>query len=132
MTTKIDNQIELFRDEFDKVRTEIGKVIVGNEEVIDGTLVSLLSKGHVLLEGIPGVGKTKIVSTVADVLQLKFSRIQFTPDLMPGDVVGSDIMHETDTGEKHLAFQNGPILWSSFLTFYRTLFFANYCFKACP
>ncbi len=109
MITKIDNQIALFRDEFDKVRTEIGKVIVGNEEVIDGTLVSLLSKGHVLLEGIPGVGKTKIVSTVADVLQLKFSRIQFTPDLMPGDVVGSDIMHETDTGEKHLAFQKGPI-----------------------
>ncbi|MEO2159305.1 MAG: MoxR family ATPase, partial [bacterium] len=107
MITKIDNQIALFRDEFDKVRTEIGKVIVGNEEVIDGTLVSLLSKGHVLLEGIPGVGKTKIVSTVADVLQLKFSRIQFTPDLMPGDVVGSDIMHETDTGEKHLSFQKG-------------------------
>ena len=72
MTTKIDNQVALFCDEFHKVRTEIGKVIVGNEEVIDGTLVSLLAKGHVLLEGIPGVGKTKIVSTVADVLQLKF------------------------------------------------------------
>ena len=109
MTTKIDNQVALFCDEFHKVRTEIGKVIVGNEEVIDGTLVSLLAKGHVLLEGIPGVGKTKIVSTVADVLQLKFSRIQFTPDLMPGDVVGSDVMHETDSGEKRLAFQNGPI-----------------------
>ncbi len=109
MTREIDSQVSLFCDEFKKVRSEIGKVIVGNEEVIDGTLVSLLAKGHVLLEGIPGVGKTKIVSTVADVLQLKFSRIQFTPDLMPGDVVGSDIMHETDKGEKHLAFQKGPI-----------------------
>ena len=109
MTIEIDEQVSLFCDEFENVRTEIGKVIVGNEEVIDGTLVSLLAKGHVLLEGIPGVGKTKIVATVADVLQLKFSRIQFTPDLMPGDVVGSDVMHETDTGDKYLAFQKGPI-----------------------
>ena len=109
MTTEIASQIDLFTDQFREVREEISKVIVGNREIIDGTLISLLAKGHVLLEGIPGIGKTKIVATVADVLQLDFSRVQFTPDLMPGDIVGSDVVHESDTGEKHLAFQPGPI-----------------------
>jgi MoxR-like ATPase len=109
MTTAIEDQIGLFTDQFKRVRAEIGKVIVGNEEIIDGTLISLLAKGHVLLEGIPGIGKTKIVSTVADVLHLQFSRIQFTPDLMPGDVVGSNVVHETETGHKVLEFQKGPI-----------------------
>ncbi|MEC8943993.1 MAG: MoxR family ATPase, partial [Acidobacteriota bacterium] len=87
----------------------IGKVIVGAEEIIDGTLIGLLAKGHVLLEGIPGIGKTKIVATVADVLHLNFSRIQFTPDLMPGDVVGSNVVHETAEGAKVLKFEKGPI-----------------------
>jgi MoxR-like ATPase len=109
MTTAIEEQIGLFTDQFKRVREEIGKVIVGNEEIIDGTLISLLAKGHVLLEGIPGIGKTKIVSTVADVLHLQFSRIQFTPDLMPGDIVGSNVVHETEAGEKILEFQKGPI-----------------------
>ena len=109
MTTEIASQIDLFTDQFQEVREEISKVIVGNREIIDGTLISLLAKGHVLLEGIPGIGKTKIVATVADVLHLNFSRVQFTPDLMPGDIVGSDVVHESDTGEKHLAFQPGPI-----------------------
>ena len=105
----LDSQIDHFTEQFQHVKDEIGTVIVGNEEIIDGTLISLLAKGHVLLEGIPGIGKTKIVATVADVLHLAFSRIQFTPDLMPGDIVGSDVVHESDTGEKHLAFQEGPI-----------------------
>ena len=109
MTTEIESQIDLFTDQFKRVREEIGKVIVGAEEIIDGTLVSLLAKGHVLLEGIPGIGKTKIVATVADVLNLHFSRIQFTPDLMPGDIVGSNVVHETETGDKILEFQKGPI-----------------------
>ncbi len=110
MTTEIiDNQIAVFSEQFTKVRAEINKVIVGNREIIDGTLISLLSKGHVLLEGIPGIGKTKIVATVADVLHLVFSRIQFTPDLMPGDIVGSDVVHENEAGEKFLDFQPGPI-----------------------
>jgi len=109
MTVAIEDQIDLFTEQFKRVREEIGKVIVGAEEIIDGTLISLLSKGHVLLEGIPGIGKTKIVATVADVLHLKFSRIQFTPDLMPGDVVGSNVVHETETGAKVLEFQKGPI-----------------------
>ena len=109
MTTEVASQIELFTEQFQKVKEEISKVIVGNEEIIDGTLTSLLAKGHVLLEGIPGIGKTKIVATVADVLHLAFSRVQFTPDLMPGDIVGSDVVHESDTGEKYLDFQKGPI-----------------------
>jgi MoxR-like ATPase len=109
MTIEIQDQIGLFTEQFRGVHAEISKVIVGNREIIDGTLISLLAKGHVLLEGIPGIGKTKIVSTVADVLHLDFSRIQFTPDLMPGDIVGSNVVHETETGEKVLAFQRGPI-----------------------
>jgi len=109
MTIEIEDEISTFTEQFKRVRDEIGKVIVGAEEIIDGTLISLLAKGHVLLEGIPGIGKTKIVSTVADVLHLQFSRIQFTPDLMPGDIVGSNVVHETETGEKVLEFQKGPI-----------------------
>ena len=108
-TAALEEQIELFADHFQRVTDEIGKVIVGNKEVIDGTLICLLSKGHVLLEGIPGIGKTKIVATVADVLHLKFSRIQFTPDLMPGDIVGSDVVHEDEAGERFFDFQPGPI-----------------------
>ena len=109
MTIEIEDRVSLFTDQFTRVREEIGKVIVGAEEIIDGTLSGLLAKGHVLLEGIPGIGKTKIVATVADVLHLKFSRIQFTPDLMPGDIVGSNVVHETDQGEKVLKFEKGPI-----------------------
>ena len=109
MTIEIEDRVSLFTDQFTRVREEIGKVIVGAEEIIDGTLIGLLAKGHVLLEGIPGIGKTKIVATVADVLHLKFSRIQFTPDLMPGDIVGSNVVHETDQGEKVLKFEKGPI-----------------------
>ncbi len=109
MTIEIEDQVNTFTEQFKRVRDEIGKVIVGAEEIIDGTLISLLSKGHVLLEGIPGIGKTKIVATVADVLHLNFARIQFTPDLMPGDIVGSNVVHETETGEKVLEFQKGPI-----------------------
>ena len=109
MTIEIEDRVSLFTDQFTRVREEIGKVIVGAEEIIDGTLIGLLAKGHVLLEGIPGIGKTKIVATVADVLHLNFSRIQFTPDLMPGDVVGSNVVHETDKGAKVLKFEKGPI-----------------------
>ena len=109
MTIEIEDQVSLFTDQFTRVREEIGKVIVGAEEIIDGVLISLLAKGHVLLEGIPGIGKTKIVATVADVLHLDFSRIQFTPDLMPGDIVGSNVVHETETGKKILEFEKGPI-----------------------
>lgn len=109
MITDLDRQIELFRKQFRRVQQEISKVIVGNEETIEGTLTSMLAHGHVLMEGIPGLGKTKLVQTLSDVLHLKFSRIQFTPDLMPGDIVGSNVVRENEAGEKFLDFQPGPI-----------------------
>jgi MoxR-like ATPase len=93
----------------DQVRAEIGKVIVGQQQVVDGVLICLLSGGHVLLEGVPGLGKTTLLRTLARVLHLRYSRIQFTPDLMPADIVGSMIMETGDGGAKALKFQPGPI-----------------------
>ena len=87
---------------------EIGKIIVGQQDVVDGVLICLLAGGHVLLEGVPGLGKTTLLRTLSRVLHLKYSRIQFTPDLMPGDIVGSMII-DTETGTKALRFQPGPI-----------------------
>jgi MoxR-like ATPase len=87
----------------------MGRAIVGNQEIVGGILSCLLTRGHVLLEGVPGLGKTKIVQTLANVLNLKFNRIQFTPDLMPGDIIGTNVVRETEDGEKYLDFQPGPI-----------------------
>ncbi len=108
-TLAVDREIQVFREQFLRVRDEISRVIVGNEEIISGVMTCLLARGHVLLEGIPGVGKTKLVQTMADVLHLKFSRIQFTPDLMPGDIIGTNIVREADDGRKSFEFQQGPI-----------------------
>src|SRR5690242_4298118 len=91
------------------VRQEIAKVIVGQDDVVEGVLICLLASGHVLLEGVPGLGKTTLLRTLARTLQLKYSRIQFTPDLMPADIVGSMIIESDDTGGKTLRFQPGPI-----------------------
>jgi MoxR-like ATPase len=109
MMTDIEKQTELFRERFQLVQNEIAKVIVGNEEIVTGIMTSLLANGHVLMEGIPGLGKTKLVHTLSDVLHLEFSRIQFTPDLMPGDIVGSNVVRENELGEKFLDFQAGPV-----------------------
>jgi MoxR-like ATPase len=109
MTVAVDRQVELFRHNFRLVRDEVSRIIVGNQDNIVGIMTCLLARGHVLLEGIPGIGKTKLVQTLADVLHLKFSRIQFTPDLMPGDIVGTTMVRETDAGRKLLEFQPGPI-----------------------
>jgi MoxR-like ATPase len=92
-----------------RVREEIGKIIVGQTEVIDGVLICLIAGGHVLLEGVPGLGKTTLLRTLARVLDLRYSRIQFTPDLMPGDIVGSMVMETDDHGHKTLRFQMGPV-----------------------
>jgi MoxR-like ATPase len=93
----------------DEVRDEIAKVIVGQREVVDGVLICLFAGGHVLLEGVPGLGKTTLLRTLSRVLHLKYSRIQFTPDLMPADIVGSMIMESGDDGHKSFRFQQGPI-----------------------
>jgi MoxR-like ATPase len=92
-----------------KVRDEIGRIIVGQRDVIDGVLICLIVGGHVLLEGVPGLGKTTLLRTLSRVLHLKYSRIQFTPDLMPGDIVGSMIMESDESGHKALRFQPGPV-----------------------
>ncbi len=92
-----------------QVRQEIAKVIVGQQDVVDGVLICLLASGHVLLEGVPGLGKTTLLRTLARALHLKYSRIQFTPDLMPADIVGSMIMETDERGSKALRFQPGPI-----------------------
>src|SRR5438477_12859885 len=88
--------LQLAVDRLNAVRSEIAKVIVGQDDVVEGVLICLLSGGHVLLEGVPGLGKTTLLRTLARALQLKYSRIQFTPDLMPADIVGSMII---ETGE---------------------------------
>src|SRR3954447_25705092 len=96
-------------DRLNAVRREIAKIIVGQHEVVEGVLICLLSGGHVLLEGVPGLGKTTLLRTLGRVLSLKYSRIQFTPDLMPADIVGSMIVETDDRGGKALRFQPGPI-----------------------
>src|SRR5262245_20770668 len=109
MSSAIDQQVATFQEQFKRVKDEVSKVIVGYDDIIEGVIMSLLASGHVLLEGVPGLGKTKLVSTIADVVHFKFSRIQFTPDLMPADITGNNVIQEDATGEKFLEFQPGPI-----------------------
>jgi MoxR-like ATPase len=104
-----EQQIQGFRETYAALRAEIGKVIVGHESIVDGTLISLLAGGHVLLEGVPGLGKTLLVRTLSEVLDLSFSRIQFTPDLMPADILGTNMVMETPGGRREFQFQKGPI-----------------------
>ena len=106
---EIEKEIDRFQKQYQSVQSEMGRAIVGNQEIVGGILSCLLTRGHVLLEGVPGLGKTKIVQTLANVLNLKFNRIQFTPDLMPGDIIGTNVVRETEDGEKYLDFQPGPI-----------------------
>ncbi|MBI4877503.1 MAG: MoxR family ATPase [Acidobacteria bacterium] len=101
--------LQLSVTRLDRVRQEISKIIVGQQDVVDGLLISLLAGGHVLLEGVPGLGKTTLLRTLSRVLHLKYSRIQFTPDLMPADIVGSMMIEADERGAKSLRFQPGPI-----------------------
>jgi MoxR-like ATPase len=101
--------IEEFSRLAQAIEAEIGRVIVGQRDVVRGVIICVLSGRHVLLEGVPGLGKTQLIRTLADVLDLHFSRIQFTPDLMPSDIVGTDILEETEEGRRAFRFQNGPI-----------------------
>jgi MoxR-like ATPase len=104
-----ESQIASFRQSFTALRDEIGKVIVGHTDIVDGTLIAIFAGGHVLLEGVPGLGKTLLVRTLSEVLDLSFNRIQFTPDLMPADILGTNMVMETADGRREFEFQRGPI-----------------------
>ncbi len=104
-----EQRVEEFVTAFRSLRREVGKVIVGHDDVINHVLIGLFAGGHVLLEGVPGLGKTLLVQTLAECLELTFSRIQFTPDLMPGDIIGTNIIVEDAEARKHFQFQRGPI-----------------------
>src|SRR5829696_3418958 len=104
-----DLTVEEFRQIAATVEAEVGKVIVGQADVVRHVLICLIAGGHVLLEGVPGLGKTMLVRTLADVLDLRFSRVQFTPDLMPADIVGTNILAETPEGGRRFQFQPGPV-----------------------
>jgi len=104
-----EQAIQSFREAYAALRSEIGKVIVGHESIVEGTLIALFAGGHVLLEGVPGLGKTLLVRTLSEVLDLSFNRIQFTPDLMPADILGTNIVMEIPGGRREFQFQHGPI-----------------------
>jgi len=105
----MEARAEEFRTAYNRVKAEIGKVIVGHDEIVHGVLTCLFVGGHALLEGVPGLGKTLLVRTLADALTLDFNRIQFTPDLMPADIIGTNIVMETPDGKRSFVFQRGPI-----------------------
>src|SRR6266487_796951 len=95
-TSELERPMDAFQREFRLVHNEISKVIVGYSDIIDDILMAILGKGHVLLEGVPGLGKTKLVQTLSDALHLRSARIQFTPDLMPADIVGTNVVQENE------------------------------------
>jgi len=109
MSSEATRLAESFRSRFEALRENLSKVIVGHRRVIQEVLVCLFAGGHALLEGVPGIGKTLLVRTLARSLELEFSRIQFTPDLMPADVVGTQILEEGEDGRRRFRFQPGPI-----------------------
>ena len=104
-----DSRVQAFVTAFEGLRAEVEKVIVGHREVITHVLTGMFAGGHVLLEGVPGLGKTLLIKTLSEGLDLSFSRIQFTPDLMPADIIGTNIIVEDADGRKHFQFQHGPI-----------------------
>ncbi len=102
-------KIESFRTTWNALQAEIGKVMVGHTDIVESTLIAIVAGGHVLLEGVPGLGKTLLVRTLGDVLDLSFSRVQFTPDLMPADILGTNLVVENPEGRREFQFQRGPI-----------------------
>jgi MoxR-like ATPase len=105
----IEPQVAEFKSRYQAIEAEIGKVIVGHRDVVSQTVLCLMIGGHALLEGVPGLGKTMLVRTLSQVLALQFSRIQFTPDLMPADIVGTSIVSTDEHGQRSWQFQSGPI-----------------------
>ena len=109
MSEHAEQKYEEFRETFLKIQQEVSKQIVGQKEIIEGVLICLMTGGHALLEGVPGLGKTLLIRTLHEVLDLNFSRIQFTPDLMPADIIGTTIVAEDEAGRKFFEFQQGPV-----------------------
>lgn len=107
--TSMEARADEFRTEYGRLKAELSKVIVGHDEIVHGVLTCMFVGGHALLEGVPGLGKTLLVRTLATALQLDFSRIQFTPDLMPADIIGTNIVMETPEGRREFVFQRGPL-----------------------
>ncbi len=105
----MQQQAEEFRSRYGAVKEQIGRVIVGHDDVVHGVLTALFIGGHCLLEGVPGLGKTMLIRTLAETLNLNFNRIQFTPDLMPSDILGTNMINEDATGRRAFEFQRGPI-----------------------
>ncbi len=101
--------LDAFKENIDKIRRAVGQVIVGQETVVNNVLIALIGGGHVLLEGVPGLGKTMLVRTLGQALDLEFTRLQFTPDLMPADIIGTDILEEDEHGRRTFRFQRGPV-----------------------
>jgi MoxR-like ATPase len=108
-TGSMQERAEQFRQRYRSIKEEIGKVIVGHSDIVDGVLTCLFVGGHTLLEGVPGLGKTLLVRTLSQVLHLKFARIQFTPDLMPSDIIGTNVIMEAPDGRRVFQFQSGPL-----------------------
>ncbi|MEE3231121.1 MAG: AAA family ATPase, partial [Planctomycetota bacterium] len=103
-------EVKRMQKSFDKLRAEIGKVIVGQEDVVEQLLIAIFARGHCIIEGVPGLAKTLLIRTLADCLRLDFNRIQFTPDLMPTDITGTEVIHESAGGrEREFRFLKGPI-----------------------
>lgn len=114
MTTATESTVEHFKGTFDCIRTAVSTFIVGQQEIIDDILIAICCGGHVLLEGVPGLGKTSLINTIAQAIDVDFKRIQFTPDLLPSDVVGTQILMDRD-GRRELVFQPGPVFCNMLL-----------------
>ena len=107
---KVEQELNQLVGKINQLKKEIGKVIVGQKEVIDQIIITFLAGGHALLEGVPGLAKTLMIRTLSQAMDLKFRRIQFTPDLMPSDIIGTEILEEDHTtGKKFFKFNEGPI-----------------------
>jgi MoxR-like ATPase len=105
----LDAQLDQFRRRFHQLKTEVGKVIVGQADIVEHAIIAMVAGGHVLLEGVPGLGKTLLVRSLAGALHLRFQRIQFTPDLMPADLIGTNILIDDGHGHSRFEFSQGPI-----------------------